>query len=75
MNIKVNNCKNDNTIFNNKNWVEYTDEVKKALEKQIPEKWERMINPYGELEGFFCTCGCQSNTASNYCPNCGQKLD
>jgi len=34
-------------------------------------EWERMINPYGELEGFMCECGHQSQAATNYCPNCG----
>lgn len=36
--------------------------------------WERMENAYGELEGFICRCGRQSNEASKYCPNCGRKM-
>ena len=36
--------------------------------------WERIENPYGELEGFICECGSQSQCASNYCPNCGKKM-
>lgn len=45
------------------------------MKKQILQKWERIINPYGELEGFICTCGHQSNTASNYCPSCGVRME
>ena len=36
--------------------------------------WERIENPYGELEGFICECGHQSDSASNYCSNCGRKM-
>jgi hypothetical protein len=36
--------------------------------------WERMINPFGELEGFMCECGHQSLAATNYCSNCGRKM-
>jgi hypothetical protein len=36
--------------------------------------WERMENAYGELEGFMCRCGSQSQMASNYCPHCGRKM-
>lgn len=36
--------------------------------------WERMENPYGELEGFMCECGHQSQSASHYCSNCGRKM-
>lgn len=34
-------------------------------------KWERMVNAYGEIEGFMCECGCQSVSAPNFCPSCG----
>lgn len=34
MDIKIQNCKNNNTICNTKDWVEYTDKVREALEKQ-----------------------------------------
>lgn len=34
-------------------------------------KWERMVNAYGEIEGFMCECGCQSASAPNFCPSCG----
>ena len=37
-------------------------------------EWERMENPWGKLEGFMCGCGYQSNAASPYCSNCGQKM-
>ena len=36
--------------------------------------WERMENAYGELEGFMCECGNQSNYAAPHCPNCGKKM-
>jgi len=36
--------------------------------------WERMENPYGELEGFMCECGHQSVAATNYCSNCGRNM-
>lgn len=38
-------------------------------------KWERIINAYGELEGFMCECGCQSASAPNFCPSCGARMD
>jgi hypothetical protein len=37
-------------------------------------EWERMINPYGELEGFMCECGHQSQSATNFCSNCGRVM-
>jgi hypothetical protein len=40
-----------------------------------PGQWERIINPYGKLEGFICQCGHQSQSASNFCPNCGASMD
>lgn len=36
--------------------------------------WERMENACGELEGFMCECGHQSNAATPYCSNCGRKM-
>ena len=35
--------------------------------------WEQVIDAYGRIEGFLCKCGHQSNSASNYCPNCGER--
>ena len=78
MNIKVNNCKNDNTIFNNKNWVEYTDEIKKALEKQIPKQINIKINEFKAEDGYCPNCNERIEVAvwaSEYCYECGQKLD
>lgn len=43
------------------------------LIRQI-KKWERMVNPYGELEGFICECGYSDTSASNFCPSCGSKM-
>ena len=37
-------------------------------------RWERIINAYGELEGFMCKCGCQSGSAPSYCPSCGSRM-
>ena len=45
-----------------------------ADEAQQNGIWERIENPYGELEGFICECGHQSDSASNYCSNCGRKM-
>ena len=42
-------------------------------EPVVRGKWERMTNPYGDLEGFMCACGRTSQSADNYCPNCGAK--
>lgn len=43
--------------------------------KVVHGQWERIINPRGELEGFICQCGHQSQSASNFCPNCGARMD
>ena len=37
--------------------------------------WEPIVNAHGELTEFICDCGCSSKSASNYCPNCGTKMD
>ena len=33
------------------------------------------MNAHGELVEFICDCGCGSQAASNYCPDCGTKMD
>ena len=39
-------------------------------------QWEPIINAYGELEGWICKrCGTETKQKSNYCPNCGAKMD
>lgn len=38
--MKIHNCRNNNTIFNTQDWIEYTDEVKEAVEKQTSFKNE-----------------------------------
>jgi hypothetical protein len=39
-------------------------------------EWEEMRNPYGELEGWIHKkCGRTTKEASNYCPNCGAKME
>lgn len=78
LNIKVNNCKNDNTIFNTKNWVEYTDEIKKALKKQIPKEVITITKETNgrEFKLYFCSsCYVKIESEYKYCLNCGQKLD
>lgn len=37
-------------------------------------KWESIINAYGELEGFMCSCGLEAMTAYEYCPGCGKNM-
>lgn len=39
-------------------------------------KWTPFVNVCGRLEGWLHTaCGRQTNEMSNYCPNCGAKMD
>ena len=39
-------------------------------------RWEPIINAYGELEGWICKrCGTETEQKSNYCHNCGAKMD
>ncbi|RDU23413.1 hypothetical protein [Anaerosacchariphilus polymeriproducens] len=38
-------------------------------------KWEPVVDAYGDLKEFICSCGRGSKEASNYCPNCGTKMD
>lgn len=39
-------------------------------------KWIAIKNPYGKIEGWMHEdCGRQSDEASEYCPNCGAKMD
>ena len=33
--------------------------------------WERIIDAYGNTEGFLCECGHMDNSASNFCKYCG----
>jgi hypothetical protein len=54
--------------------AEYEDAEEQGLLIRRIKKWERMINPYGELEGFICECGYSDTSASKYCPSCGSKM-
>lgn len=38
-------------------------------------RWEPITDPYGNLEGWLCSCGRETKEMSNYCPNCGAKMD
>lgn len=40
----------------------------------VHARWEVMRDPYGEIEGFLCSCGHESLSASNYCPECGARM-
>lgn len=42
---------------------------------EVYGRWEIIRDPYGEIEGFLCSCGHESLSASNYCPNCGVRKD
>lgn len=60
---------------------EYTELCAKALEKQIPKKAVDIFS-YGIDEGAFkfghcptCGFGIAYESAHNFCPKCGQKLD
>ena len=44
---------------------------REQVEKVWRGGWERIIDPYGKLEGFICKCGTQTYSASNFCPHCG----
>ena len=46
-------------------------EIVKNHVEVVSKKWERMINPYGELEGFICPCGHSSQSATKFCSTCG----
>lgn len=42
----------------------------------IHGEWEPIINAYRKLEGWICKCcGTETKRKSNYCPNCGAKMD
>ncbi len=75
MNITIHNSKNNNTIFNTKNWIEYTKEIREVLEKQQSKKVS--IWPYPSCPN----CGSVEVQAGaemielDYCQDCGQKLD
>lgn len=75
--FKVNNCKNNNTILNTKDWIEYTQEVETTIEKQIPKK---PINKAGRHTGHYLCPICnriywKDEILPNYCQGCGQKFD
>lgn len=38
-------------------------------------KWEKIRNPYGNIEGWLCGCGREVKSKDKYCPNCGVKMD
>jgi len=73
INIKIYNCHNDTTIFNTKNWIEYTDEVRKMLENQISQKID--IFDYGKGHCPSCKTDIHGIGRIKYCFNCGQKLE
>lgn len=74
MNIKIQNCKNNSTIYNTKDWVEYTDEVKKALEKQIPKGVQKKVVGW-KINCFCPSCTLEVSNKQSYCSVCGQYLN
>lgn len=73
MDIKIQNCKNNNTISNTKDWVEYTDKVRGALEKQVPKKVRETV---GDYENSYYCDRCGQNLRyehQKYCDDCGGK--
>ena len=74
MDIKIQNCKNNSTIYNTKDWVEYTDEVKKALEKQLPKTPMQNFYNEGDYNWECVNCGEVVYEGQYYCHCCGQKL-
>ncbi len=65
MEYKVVDCNSDNTIYNTKKWVEFTDEVKDSLERQIPKK--AVIE---DADGTM-----KYNILENFCSSCGQAIE
>lgn len=49
--------------------------VKKHSKNKSMCKWGLNVDPYGDLKEFICDCGRSSESASNYCPSCGTKMD
>lgn len=43
--------------------------------ERLIKKWQPIVNAFGELTEFLCDCGRGSQEASNYCPDCGAKMD
>ena len=37
--------------------------------------WEPVVDLQGNLTGVVCECGYNNREVSNYCPNCGIKMD
>jgi rubrerythrin len=83
----VHDCFNDNSIFNTKKWVEYTDDVEEVLEKQFPKKPNEMTyRPLRDIGWKYgcpsckCAVGINNNAIDytqedEYCPSCGQRLE
>lgn len=77
MSVTIQNSKNNNTIFNTKDWFEYTEDVENALKKQLPKRPLKQRYMKEELIGVCPSCRLQWDVAfyQGYCSNCGQKLD
>lgn len=48
--------------------------TREQVEKAWRGEWERITDPYGQIEGFLCKCGTQTYSASNFCPRCGALM-
>ena len=68
-------CENDITLYQHEALKQAAEIVRKVergeLVDIVHKGWERMINPYGELEGFICPCGHSSQSATKFCSTCG----
>ena len=52
--------------------------IREKMEREAEKprrRWEPITDPYGNLEGWLCSCGRETKEMSNYCPNCGAKMD
>ena len=64
-------------------WTDFEDALKIVQNAPAADvapvkhgKWTPIVNVYGRLEGWLhIECGRQTNEISNYCPNCGAKMD
>ena len=83
MSVTIQNSKNNNTIFNTKDWVEYTEDVENALNKQISRKvietpaYQSYYSAGDESEILCPNCEEELGIENQikYCCECGQKLD
>lgn len=54
---------------------EFAIDRSKLRAYEVEKQWEPCIDAYGKLKEFICECGHGTTSASNYCPQCGAKMD